>query len=237
MAWSTPSSRSTGNLITATIWNQDVVDNPVAMRSGAIAIASQAALDFIYGSAATQLARLAAGAAHTSPRINAAGTAWEFFSTVLYSGLIDVDDTQQAVTSGTDQVVRTYQVPSNYFAVAGRTLLITAFGTFAANANSKTVRIRWGGLAGTVVTSLSHASSTGIGWRMSGLIVRIGTDSQRVIGIPQQGTGNITTSDTVVTTAALAEASAQDLVVTGDGVAASDIVYEGSIVQSLGLGA
>ena len=31
MAWVTPSSRSTGDLITAAIWNQDVVANPIAL--------------------------------------------------------------------------------------------------------------------------------------------------------------------------------------------------------------
>lgn len=31
MAWSTPSTRSTGDLITAAIWNQDVVANPIAL--------------------------------------------------------------------------------------------------------------------------------------------------------------------------------------------------------------
>lgn len=36
MAWSTPSSVSTGDLITAATWNQDVVDNTVALLPSAI---------------------------------------------------------------------------------------------------------------------------------------------------------------------------------------------------------
>ena len=31
MAWVTPTSRSTGDLMTAAIWNQDVVNNPIAL--------------------------------------------------------------------------------------------------------------------------------------------------------------------------------------------------------------
>lgn len=31
MAWTTPTTRSTGDLITAAIWNQDVVNNPIAL--------------------------------------------------------------------------------------------------------------------------------------------------------------------------------------------------------------
>ena len=38
MAWSTPSTRSTSDLITAAIWNQDVVNNPVALGEGAILV-------------------------------------------------------------------------------------------------------------------------------------------------------------------------------------------------------
>lgn len=87
MAWAAPTSKATGTLITAAIWLQDVVDNPIALRAGGIAIASQAALDFVYGSSATQLGRLAAGSALQAPRINSAGTAWEFATLVTPKSL------------------------------------------------------------------------------------------------------------------------------------------------------
>ena len=70
------SSRSTGTLITATIWNADLKDNLTSLYAGALAISSQAALDFRYASSATQMARLAA-AAYSYPRLNSAGAAWE----------------------------------------------------------------------------------------------------------------------------------------------------------------
>ena len=38
MAWSTPSSRSTGDLITAAIWNQDVVANPIALTPTGVSV-------------------------------------------------------------------------------------------------------------------------------------------------------------------------------------------------------
>src|SRR3990167_7221529 len=62
MAYVAPSTRTTGTLITAAIWNQDIVDNPIALRAGGIAIASQAANDIPYASSATQLGRIAAAA-------------------------------------------------------------------------------------------------------------------------------------------------------------------------------
>lgn len=38
MAWVTPSTRTTGDLITAAIWNQDVVANPIAILPTGIGI-------------------------------------------------------------------------------------------------------------------------------------------------------------------------------------------------------
>lgn len=55
--------------------NTHARDNPNELRTGGIAIASQAALDFVYASSASQFARVAA-VAGKSPRLNAAGTAW-----------------------------------------------------------------------------------------------------------------------------------------------------------------
>ena len=81
MAWVAPSTRTTGTLITAAIWNQDIVDNELALRAGGIAIASQAALDILYASSATQFGRLAL-AALQSVRKNAANNALEAFSPV-----------------------------------------------------------------------------------------------------------------------------------------------------------
>ncbi len=80
MSWTTPTVRTTGDLITASIYNTDLVNNLIALRAGGVAIASQAALDLITGASATQLARTAAGTALQVPRINAAGNGWEFAS-------------------------------------------------------------------------------------------------------------------------------------------------------------
>lgn len=71
MAWSTPTTRSDGYVVPASTWNQDVVDNPIALRAGSLAITSQAANTLIYGSSTTQLAALAAG---TQGQILQAGT-------------------------------------------------------------------------------------------------------------------------------------------------------------------
>jgi len=96
MAWSTPSNRSTGDLITASIWNQDAVSNPVALRAGAVAIASQATADFIYASSSTQLARLAASTGRV-PYYT--GAAWQMRAIFRYVCEIIYSSTQ-TITAG-----------------------------------------------------------------------------------------------------------------------------------------
>lgn len=75
MAYVTPTSKTTGDLIAATDWNQNTVDNPIAIRTGGIAISSQAANDVIYASSSTQLARLPAGTAGQVLATQGAGSA------------------------------------------------------------------------------------------------------------------------------------------------------------------
>ena len=38
MSWTTPTTRTTGELITASIWNTDLVDDLIALQQGAIAL-------------------------------------------------------------------------------------------------------------------------------------------------------------------------------------------------------
>lgn len=59
MAWVTPSTKTTGQLITAAIYNADVVANPIAIYAGAMSLASQAIGDLPYAISTTQLGRLA----------------------------------------------------------------------------------------------------------------------------------------------------------------------------------
>jgi len=75
MAYVTPSTALTGDLIAAADWNKNTVDNPIALRTGAIAIASQAANDVFYASSATQMARLAAGTSGYVLTTQGSGTA------------------------------------------------------------------------------------------------------------------------------------------------------------------
>ena len=59
MAWSTPAPRLTNDLIAAGEWNQNTVNNAIALRGGEIALTSQAVGDLVIATSATQLGRVA----------------------------------------------------------------------------------------------------------------------------------------------------------------------------------
>lgn len=83
MAYVAPSTRSAGALITAAIWNQDVVANPIALYAGAMSLSGQNANDFIYASSNTQLGRLAASVAKV-PYFRS--VAWELAQAMMGDG-------------------------------------------------------------------------------------------------------------------------------------------------------
>jgi len=58
--WTAPRTWTTGEDVTAAILNTHVRDNMTELRAGGIAIASQAANDFLYAASSTQIGRLAA---------------------------------------------------------------------------------------------------------------------------------------------------------------------------------
>jgi len=81
MAWSATPTETAGAVGTAA--NQNIKrDNLDALRAGAIAIAAQANLDLIIATGASQFGRVAKGTALQHPRIDAAGTAYEFTTLV-----------------------------------------------------------------------------------------------------------------------------------------------------------
>jgi hypothetical protein len=62
MAYNTPPPVTTGQLATASDYNTYIKDSIIALRTGAIAIASQAANGIPYATSTTQFGILAAGA-------------------------------------------------------------------------------------------------------------------------------------------------------------------------------
>lgn len=117
MAYIAPTTRTTGELITHPIWNQDVVNNSAALYAGALGITSQAANDFVYASSSSQFGRVAASSGQFV-RMNSGGTAYEMFTPTWAS--------QWPVGSIYVSVVSTN--PDTLLGLSGATTW-TAFGT------------------------------------------------------------------------------------------------------------
>ena len=94
MAWTTPRTWVTGELVTAAILNTYVRDNQDALDDGRLAIASQAAGDIVYASSSTALARVAIGTANKV--LTSSGSAPQWSTQVVNAALptnIDVGGT------------------------------------------------------------------------------------------------------------------------------------------------
>jgi len=133
MAWTAPRTYVSNELMTAAIGNTHWRDNLTELRAGGIAITSQAALDFLYASSSSQLARLAAGTALQVPRINAAATGWEFATlsialvserTAAYTALSTTGDHQFIPCNGTFTVTL-YAASGN----SGKAITVKNIGT------------------------------------------------------------------------------------------------------------
>lgn len=120
-----------------------------------------------------------------------------------------------SAASATNQVLATYTLPAGSF-VDGRTLRISASGSFAANGNSKSVLVRCGGA--------NVASMTGtfnnIAWKVEAEVLRVDNNNVWLIGETLAGsTANVTS--VVQTPFNSAGALVLELLVTG--TAAADI--------------
>lgn len=96
MAWTPPRTWVALETVTAALFNTHVRDNLIALRDGGIAIASQAAQDFLFAASSTQLGRLAAVAGRV-PEYN--GSAWVMVVNPTVSGARPVGSIYESVVS------------------------------------------------------------------------------------------------------------------------------------------
>lgn len=101
---------TTGDLVTQAK-ARNFEDGIESLSGGGVAIASQAALDFIYPSSASQLARLAKGAGKTAPRLNLGASAYEW----VRAGAIDIYAPTLANVENTvtETTVLSFVIPGN----------------------------------------------------------------------------------------------------------------------------
>ena len=90
---------------------------------------------------------------------------------------------QQPANTAADYVVAVFNIPAGAFDQAGRTIDITAQGSFAANGNTKTVKLIVGATnptvgaivsGGTTIASTGAVTTNGAGWSLGASIIKTG---------------------------------------------------------------
>jgi hypothetical protein len=79
---------------------------------------------------------------------------------------------------GADTTLDSYTVPAGKLVANGDTLWFEAFGTFAANGNSKTLEVRFGS-SGVYVIFVQSSTLSGVDWEIKGRVMRVGATSQQ----------------------------------------------------------
>lgn len=210
----TGTARSTAGLA-------DSVGSLATVRAGGIGIASQAALDFVYASSSTQLARLAVGTALKVPRVNAAANAYEFWlprADTYACTLTDVVNTSDETTA------LSFDIPANTMA-AGDVIEVWWAWLGKNNAGSTsptvTVKVNVGAGAQATIWSVAWADTADEIKKATLLcyITRVGNDcwiasnptydiSTKVTNITVSTPTNFTAANTVSVKVTLASASA-----------------------------
>ncbi len=140
---------------------------------------------------------------------------------------LKVDTTQTGnVGAGEDNLI-SYSVPASTLAANGDYLEIIAFGTFAANANSKRLKLYYGS---TVLIDSGAQNQNGGSWEMRGTVIRTAAATQKASAIFVSAT-TLFTDDASYTAPTETLSGAVTVKCTGEGVADNDIVQQGLIVR------
>lgn len=139
------------------------------------------------------------------------------------------DTTSQSTTGTAEEVLVSHSIPANTLRVDGRGIRIKAWGTTAATANSKRIRIRFGGLSSTVIADTTSQAANNKVWIVDALILRVNANTQKCVGTSIHNDSEqppLATSDSEDLTTLI------PLVVTGETPSASgDLTYSGSLVE------
>ena len=152
--------------------------------------------------------------------------------TATLGGVFCVNTTSAATTGTTEQILATCTLPANALSANGKGVRITAAGATAANANTKTFRIRFGGIAGTVVATSAVATASHI-FNYTAEVFRTGASTQKFISRGGDGAaGAVGRAIFNNGTAAQTDTAAIDIVVTGTTpTAAGDLQFDFLLVE------
>lgn len=144
--------------------------------------------------------------------------------------------TSTATIADTNEtVLYTHSVAARALWKDGQAIRIKAFGSVSANANTKQVRVRIGGVAGTLLADTTALAANNKKWTIEATLIRTGATTQVYFG---EALSNDAVCPPTASTAAVDLTAALDLVVTGTNgtAAANDIVFLGAVVEYLNMG-
>jgi hypothetical protein len=153
---------------------------------------------------------------------------WAATAVRLNTDVADVGN----VGTGEDDLM-TYELPAGTLAVDGQAVQVTAWGTFATNANVKLVRAYFGA-TGVLLTIGGHQPSNA-GWRAQFTIIRTGATAQVLVGqnIERDAAGSSFVFTPAEATPAETLADAITIKMTGEATSNNDIVQQGMMVVHL----
>jgi hypothetical protein len=152
-------------------------------------------------------------------------------ATAQVSGVLSVNTTEASTGADTNETdLWTYSLPANTLNANGKSVRIRAWGSCAATANNKTIRLYFGA---TVLRIVANAAAINNGtWHVDAVVVRTAATAQTASAWKWEPIGGIGMS---TTTPAETLASAVAIKVTGQNgtAAANDVVFSGAIVEVL----
>ena len=141
----------------------------------------------------------------------------KLFSSVTTTGNVD---------AGEDDLI-SYSLEKNTLQNEGDFLEIIAFGTYANNANNKTLKLYFDG---SVIYTTAIKNPVNTSWQIIARVLRVTSTTQKVtVTFSGEALGSAVNAQYTATTANLAVANI--IKCTGTGVATNDIVQQGLIIS------
>lgn len=151
-------------------------------------------------------------------------------TTATQIGRMTTNLTAVGNTGAGETDMQTVSIPANTLFSSGQCLRVTVWGETAANANNKTIRLKFGALT---IATIGPAALNGPKWRIEALIPFITAATQKITGIA--GTDDTVLGPTVTygIDGAVNLAITNTLKTTGQGTANNDIIQRGTLVEVL----
>jgi hypothetical protein len=141
-------------------------------------------------------------------------------------------DTTQRANSGTGlTTLSSYSLPANTLSTNGKIVQCTSWGTLAANANTKTLSVKFGA---TTITLAAGGFNNG-SYKIVATVIRTGAATQKMFAISMGRSGGA--ADVYSGTAAPGETLSGAITILTQGqsnTASSDILQEGFYCETLG---